>query len=243
MTDGPSAGGRIARLRRSIPVRRILIVLGCVAAFEYFTLPGPGIERLRTENPVMTALMEQRAGEADDTGKPFRIVQKWVPISKISIHLIHAVVVAEDGTFYEHGGFDWYELQESLERNLDEGRPVRGASTITQQLAKNLYLSTSKNPLRKLREAVIALRMEEHLSKERILELYLNDIEWGDGIFGVGAAAQKYFGTAAGSLGREEAARLAAVIPSPLKHSPNVNSRYVVRRSEIILRRMEARGW
>ena len=228
---------------RSTTLRGIAIGLGCLIVFEYFSLPSVSIEKLRRENAGTTALMEQRADEAEGRGKPFRIVQRWVPISRISRDLVNAVVVAEDGTFYSHGGFDWYELQESLERNLDEGRPVRGASTITQQLAKNLFLSTMKSPIRKLKEAVITLRLEGQLSKMRILEIYLNCIEWGDGIFGIEAAAQKYFGVSAGSLSREQAARLAAVIPSPLKHAPNVDSRYVLRRSATVLRRMEARGW
>jgi monofunctional glycosyltransferase len=231
------------KLLEAKTIRWILIGCGCIAVFEYFSLPSVSIEKLRTENVGMTALMVQRTEEAEESGKPFKIVQKWVPLSRMSRNIINAVIVAEDGTFFSHGGFDWYEMQESLERNLDEGRPVRGASTITQQLAKNLFLSTSKNPLRKFKEAVITLRLEENLSKMRILELYLNVIEWGSGIFGVEAAAQKYFGVTAGSLTREQAGRLAAVIPSPLKHTPNTDSRYVLRRSATVLRRMEARGW
>ncbi len=234
---------KISKIVHSNFVRWILIAVGCVAAFEYFTLPSVSIEDLRIHNVGVTALMEQRANEAAEASRPFRVAQKWVPLSKISQNVIHAVVVSEDGTFFEHSGFDWYELQESIEQNLDDGKQIRGASTITQQLAKNLYLSTSKNPFRKIKEAIITLRIEEHLSKQRILELYLNIIEWGDGIFGVEAAALKYFGVSAANLSREQASQLAAVIPSPLKQSPNQNSRYVIRRSGIILHRMEARGW
>jgi monofunctional biosynthetic peptidoglycan transglycosylase len=233
----------LAHLFKGRTIRWMMIGLGCIAVFEYFSLPSVSIEKLRIENIGVTALMSQRAEEAEDQGKSFTIVQKWVPLSRISRNLVNAVVVAEDGSFFSHGGFDWYEMQESLERNLDEGRPVRGASTITQQLAKNLFLSTSKSPVRKLKEAVLTLRLEENLSKMRILELYLNIIEWGNGIFGVEAAAQKYFGVSASSLTREQAVRLAAVIPSPLKHTPNSDSRYVLRRSATVLRRMEARGW
>jgi monofunctional biosynthetic peptidoglycan transglycosylase len=233
----------LSHLFKGRPIRWIVIGLGCVVVFEYFSLPSISIEKLRTENVGATALMAQRTEEAEDNGKPFKIVQKWVTLSRISRNLINAVIVAEDGTFFSHGGFDWYEMQESLERNLAEGRPVRGASTITQQLAKNLFLSTSKSPVRKLKEAVVTLRLEENLSKMRILELYLNIIEWGNGIFGVEAAAQKYFRVPASSLTREQAVRLAAVIPSPLRHTPNTDSRYVLRRSAIVLRRMEARGW
>jgi monofunctional biosynthetic peptidoglycan transglycosylase len=153
------------------------------------------------------------------------------------------VIVAEDGTFYEHAGVDWYEIEESIEKNLEKGRTARGASTISQQLSKNLYLSTSKTPLRKLKELVITLRIERMLSKRRILELYLNIIEWGPGIFGVEAASRKYFNKPAAELSRDEAIRMASVIPSPLRHQPNTLSRYVVRRSEIIERRMSTRGY
>ena len=158
-------------------------------------------------------------------------------------HLVHAVIVSEDGTFYENGGVDWYEVEESIEKNLEEGKAARGASTISQQLAKNLFLSTSKDPLRKLKELVITLRMERMLSKERILEIYLNVIEWGNGVFGAEAAAKKYFGKSASAITREEAARLAAVIPSPLRHQPNQPSQYVERRASLILERMTARGY
>ncbi|MDE3059239.1 MAG: monofunctional biosynthetic peptidoglycan transglycosylase, partial [Bacteroidota bacterium] len=151
--------------------------------------------------------------------------------------------VSEDGTFYENGGIDWYEVKESVKKDVEKGRAARGGSTIAQQLAKNLFLSTSRNPLRKLKEMVIALRMEGLLAKERILELYLNEIEWGQGIFGVEAAAQRYFGTSAANLTRDQAVRLAAVIPSPLKHQPNQDSQYVQRRSEIISLRMADRGY
>ncbi len=218
----------------------LLSVLGFIVIYAYFSLPSVSIIDLKTENPALTALMIQRAEVAEGS---FQIRQTWVPLSGVSQHLINAVIVAEDGTFFEHGGIDWYEVRESVERNLEEERVVRGSSTITMQLAKNLYLSTSRDPLRKFKEMIIALRMERELSKRRILEIYLNVIEWGDGIFGVEAASRLYFGKSAGNLTREEAARMAAVIPSPLRHKPNTNSRYVMRRTDIILNRMDARGW
>ena len=211
--------------------------------FEYFSLPGHSIERLVKVNPKFTALMEQRENEKKDNGKKFKPVQNWVPINRISQHMIHAIIVAEDGTFYEHGGVDWYEVQESIERNLEEGKAVRGASTITQQLVKNLFLSTSKDPLRKLKELIITLRMEKILKKQRILEIYLNVIEWGDGVYGVEAASPKYFGKPASMLERWEAARLAAVVPSPLKHNPTEETRWINFRTNVVLKRMEARGW
>lgn len=207
---------------------------------EYFSIPSYSIQLLKNKNPDKTALMRQRIKESD--GK-IKINQRWVSLSRISPHLIHAIIVAEDGTFFEHGGIDWYEVQESIEKNIEEGRAARGASTITQQLAKNLYLSTSKDPLRKIKELIITLRMERYLKKNRILEIYLNVIEFGEGIFGVESAARKYFGKSSAELDRYESARLAAIIPSPLKHSPVENSRWLNYRTNIILNRMEARGW
>jgi monofunctional biosynthetic peptidoglycan transglycosylase len=218
----------------------VIVVGASIALYLYFALPSVCILALRTENPRLTALMLERL---DESGGRLHILQTWVPLSRISQHLINGVVISEDGTFFEHGGVDWYEVRESLERNLEEERVVRGSSTITMQLAKNLFLSTSRDPLRKLKELVIALRIEKQLSKRRILEIYLNLIEWGDGIFGAEAASKAYFGKPAQYLTREEAARMAAVIPSPIRHRPDSNNRYVVRRSEIILNRMSARGW
>jgi len=209
--------------------------------YEYLSLPGAStIERLRVSNPTTTAFMESRKASHRGSWKP---AHQWIPLSQISPHLVHAVIVAEDGSFYVHDGIDWYEVKESFERNIEEGRLVRGASTITQQLAKNLYLSGSRDPVRKLKEWIIAMRLENALSKRRILELYLNLIEWGDGIFGAEAASQHYFGKSAGELTRDEAVRLAAVIPNPLRYNPAGASRYVSNRMRIILSRMEARGW
>lgn len=208
---------------------------------ELLTIPFFSIHRLKTEAPGETALMRQRVREAEDDGKQLKITRSWVPLAKLPKHVINAIVVAEDGTFFSHTGFDWYEVQESIEKNIKRGRAVRGASTITQQLAKNLYLSTSKDPVRKAKEALITVLLERALSKNRILELYLNVIEWGRGIFGIESAAQTYFGKSASNLTLEEATRLAAVIPSPLRHRPDEDSRYVLRRKNIVLRRMSAR--
>jgi len=220
------------------------IVVGLLSIFflQYLTLPNNSLQSLRKNNPKKTAMMEQREAEAVSSGKELKIHQQWVPISRVSRNLINAVIVSEDGMFYEHEGVDWYELEESIKKNLAKGKAARGGSTISQQLSKNLYLSTSKNPLRKLKELIITLRMERALSKRRILEIYLNVIEWGDGVFGAEAAAKKYFGKSALELSREEAAQMAAVIPSPRKYQPNIMSRYVARRSSIILNRMSGRG-
>jgi monofunctional biosynthetic peptidoglycan transglycosylase len=228
-------------IRHHLALTVLLFMLGWVV-FELATIPFFGIWHLRTANPRDTALMRQRIEEAKEAGEMLRIHREWIPISRIPHYAIDAVVVEEDGTFFTHGGVDWFEIQESLRKDLSEGRAARGASTITQQLAKNLFLSTSKDPIRKLKELLIAVLMEHALTKQRILELYLNEIEWGKGVFGIEAASAIYFGKSAESLSLDEAARLAAVIPSPLRHRPDSETRYVMRRKAIVLRRMEARG-
>ena len=217
-----------------------MIVLIAILA-EISTLPLADIPRLASENPRETSLMRQRIEEARIAGKQLAIRQKWVSLKSLPQNLIDAVIVAEDGTFYSHGGVDWFEVRESIQKDLREGRAARGASTITQQLAKNLFLSTSKDPIRKAKEILITFLMERYLSKDRILEIYLNVIEWGRGIFGVEAAAQSYFGKHAADLSLDEATRLAAVIPSPLRHTPEGEGRYVQRRQQIVLDRMAAR--
>lgn len=245
-TAPPPSPGRLQRIlmwMRAHKWKTAFVLFGAVLLFEILTLPYYGIYRLRTENPSETALMRQRMREAEDDEKTLKITYRWIPLSRVPRHVINAIIVAEDGTFYEHGGIDWFEVQESFEKNLEEGRPARGASTITQQLAKNLFLSTSKDPIRKLKEVAITLMLEQVLSKQRILELYLNIIEWGRGIFGIEAASRAYFGKSASALTLDEAARLAAVIPSPLRHQPNIDSRYVLRRKAIVLGRMSSRRW
>ena len=227
---------------RNNKIKTFFIFIFAVLCVQYLMLPNNSLQSLRKNNPGSTAMMMQRENEASSSGVSFAVQQQWVPISRISKHLINAVIVSEDGMFYEHDGVDWYEVGESIEKNFEKGRSARGGSTISQQLSKNLYLSTSKDPIRKLKELIITLRMERSLSKRRILEIYLNVIEWGNGIFGAEAASRKYFGKPASQLTREEAAELAAVIPSPRKHQPNVMSTYVARRSSIILSRMSARG-
>jgi monofunctional biosynthetic peptidoglycan transglycosylase len=222
----------------------VMLIVVIVTAIEYLSLPSKDeIVRLRRANPRLTALMEQRKEESLDKGKKITFRQQWIPLSQMSDNIKHAVIVSEDGTFYVHEGIDWYEVKESIKKDIQKGKFVRGASTITQQLAKNLFLSTSKDPIRKLKEIIIATMLEDELSKARILELYLNIIEWGEGIFGVEAASLTFFGKHASELTREDAARLAAVLPSPLRHKPNLDSRYVRYRKNIILARLEARGW
>ena len=161
-----------------------------------------------------------------------------MPYSQISANLRRAVIVTEDAAFYDHDGIDLTELKASLEKNWEEGQFLRGGSTITQQLAKNLYLSPTRNPMRKVKELLIARRLEAALSKRRIFEIYLNMIEWGDGIFGCEAAARAYFGGPCASLSVEQAALLAGAIINPREHSPAKPTRRLLRRQQIIIRRM-----
>lgn len=182
-------------------------------AYLYLTLPD--VRELRTQNLPATAFMELRAREARAEGREPRRVQRWMPYARISPNLKRAVLVAEDAGFWGHEGIDLVEIRKSLETDWETGSFTRGASTITQQLAKNLYLSPSRNPFRKLRELIIARRLEYELSKTRIFELYLNNIEWGDGIWGADAAARTYFGVPASSVSPEQAALMAGAIVNP----------------------------
>jgi monofunctional biosynthetic peptidoglycan transglycosylase len=182
--------------------------------------------------------MNLRATEAAREGETTRHVQRWVPYSRISPNLKRAVLVAEDSAFWEHEGIDVEQIRVSIQAGWKQWREIRGASTITQQLAKNLYLSPSRNPLRKLRELVIARRLEAGLSKTRIFEIYLNVIEWGDGIWGAEAAAQRYFGVPASALNREQSALLAAAIINPRLLSPARPSARLLQRQRMILGRM-----
>lgn len=214
-----------------------VIALGfAVFAYVYITLPD--VRPLATTNPTTTAWMELRAREAKAEGKTLRHEHRWVPYNRISQHLKRAVLVAEDDGFWDHEGVDLESLREAVQENIAKGRPVRGASTITQQLAKNLYLSPSRDPLRKLRELIIARRLEAAIPKARILEIYLNVIEWGDGVWGAEAASRRYFGASAASLGPEQAALLAGAIINPRVYSPARPPRRLLRRQRIIMARM-----
>lgn len=183
---------------------------------------NPDVEKLRHENPKRTAMMEYRQKQYyKKTGKRLPIQQHWVRLSKISPALIEAVLIAEDDRFFIHNGFDIEGMYEALSKNLRQKKIVSGGSTITQQLAKNLYLKPTRSPIRKIREAVIAFELDRKLSKRRILELYLNVIEWGRGIYGIEAASRHWYGKPASALTAEEAIRLASVLPNPLRYQPN----------------------
>ena len=228
----------------SVIKRIVQIVAGAGAVgfgfliYAYLTLPD--VRPLIKANPTTTAFIQLRADEALMKGARPRRVQRWVSYTHLSPDLKRAVLVAEDDAFFQHEGVDFEQLQESIHVDWARGRLTRGASTITQQLAKNLYLSPSKNPLRKLRELIIARRLEAELKKARILELYLNVIEWGDGVYGAEAAAQTYFQQPAETLLPEEAALLAGAIVNPRLLNPARPTARLLRRQQLILRRMGA---
>jgi monofunctional glycosyltransferase len=192
----------------------------------------------RFVNPGMTNFMELRLEQMREKKPDAQLKHQWQPYEKLSVNLKRAVIAAEDDKFIDHEGFDWEGIQKAMEKNERKGRIVAGGSTISQQLAKNLFLSASKTPWRKGQEAVITLMLETLWDKRRILEVYLNVVEWGDGIFGAEAAAQRYFSTSATRLGPEQAARLAVMLPAPRRFEKNPYSGYLNGRTQLILGRM-----
>lgn len=192
----------------------------------------------REHNPEETAFMDMRRSEAQAKGAMPRFKHQWVPYQKISGHLKRAMIAAEDAKFVDHEGFDWEGIQRALEKNQKRGKLVAGGSTISQQLAKNLFLSTQKSYLRKAEEAIITVMMETVIEKRRIFELYLNVIEWGNGVFGAEAAARHYFGVSAAELNAEQAARLAAMAPNPRYYDKHRETKGLAKKIPIILQRM-----
>jgi monofunctional biosynthetic peptidoglycan transglycosylase len=220
-----------------------LRVLAAAAAFgfgvvSYVYLMLPDVRPLAKNNPTTTAFMEMRERQAAAEGSKPKHQYRWVPYSRISPNLKRAVLVAEDSAFWDHDGIDVGQIRKSIEDSLSRRQAPRGASTITQQLAKNLYLSPSYDPLRKIKELIIARRLEAALSKTRILEIYLNVIEWGDRVWGAEAAARAYFGVSAVSLSRDQSALLAGAIINPRVLTPARPTRRLLRRQQIILARM-----
>ena len=193
---------------------------------------------MRWIDPPTTAGHVERRMQAWVGGKPYHERHDFVPLSQISPDLQHAVIAAEDARFYQHHGFDWHAMEIAAEDDVDGGR-IRGGSTITQQLVKNLFFGTGRSVLRKGAEATLVPVAEVVLGKQRILEIYLNEVEWGPGIYGADAACHAYYRTSARSIGREQAAQLAAVLPLPLKRRPERMNKY----SAIILERMRQMGW
>ena len=206
----------------------------------YFIVPD--VARLKKWHPPRTSFMEYRLRQWEKQSRKKKIQQTWVSLPQISPYVIKAVIIAEDDKFWSHEGFDFEAMQKALAKDIEKGKFRIGGSTISQQLVKNLYLLPEKSIIRKVKEAIITWRIERKLSKKRIIELYLNVAEWGDGLFGVEAAARHYYGKPALSLTAPEAARLAVMLPSPLKYQRFGTSRYLEKRSEIIYQIMVRRG-
>jgi monofunctional biosynthetic peptidoglycan transglycosylase len=189
-------------------------------------------------NPSRSSFMKSTLAEMQEIDPDAQLKHKWVEYRRISPNLKRALIAAEDTKFIDHEGFDWEGIQKAYEKNLKKGKIVAGGSTISQQLAKNLFLSTQRTPWRKLEEAVITFMLEQLMTKRRILEIYLNIIEWGNGIFGAEAAARHYYGTSASNLSQYQAARLAAMVPRPKFYQKNPNARGLARRTGTIQARM-----
>lgn len=218
-------------------LRRVLrVVLVAFAAF--YALCVVGLAYARATRPPLTMVQLQRRAEALVTGRSYRVDRVWIDLDRLPPHVWRAVVAAEDSRFFEHRGFDWIEIADAREE-VARGERRRGASTITQQLVKNLFLTTHGSVARKAVEIALTPPAELLLDKRRILELYVNEIEWGPGIFGIEAAARHHYGVSARQLTREQAARLAAIIPAPLRRTTGNSGWY----AEIILQRMSAMGW
>jgi monofunctional biosynthetic peptidoglycan transglycosylase len=223
--------------RPALTWRRVflaLLLLGFVWQAWYFVW----VVWWRYFDPDMTSFMNHRLEQLRERNPEARLRHTWVPYNRISVYLKRAVVAAEDDKFVDHEGFDWEGMQKAIEKNQRRGKVVAGGSTISQQLAKNLFLSASKTPWRKAQEAVITVWLEMLWSKRRILEVYLNSVEWGQGIFGAEAAARRYYHVGAGSLSAEQAARLAVMLPAPRRYEKNPYSPYLNARTNIILERM-----
>ena len=232
--------GRLSLLRRNLPAKRVLLALvaALLAGLVWEAATWPDVAALVRTNPKTTAFIERYQARRRAAGASDRVDWRWVPYDRISPHFKRAVLVSEDIDFFSHHGFEWGEMKSAMADAWEEKELPRGASTLTQQLAKNLWLSPSRNPLRKGKEAILTWQLERHLDKRRILELYLNVVELGPGIYGVEAAARHWFGTSAADLSPEQAAELAAALPNPRRWHPGSGSRAAAKRTRIILRRM-----
>ena len=219
-----------------------LAAVALCVAIAFVRVAPIDVRGLANHPPVRTAMMREREREAREQRRYYQESWHWVPLERVSATLRRAVLVAEDDKFFTHDGLDWDEIRISAQRNLRAHRIVRGGSTITQQLAKNLWLGSSRTPWRKFEELILAMRLERDLTKRRILELYLNTIEWGDGIYGVDAAARYWFGVGAGSLDANQSIRLAAVIINPRAFSPATPNERIANRIKMIAERLRRRG-
>ena len=217
--------------------RSLLVLLGLAILWQGWYLGW--VVWWKYSDPNMTRFMEIRRDELQQKKPHAELKHQWQNYERISDHLKRAVIAAEDDKFVDHEGFDWEGMQKALEKNQRKGKVVAGGSTISQQLAKNLFLSPAKTPWRKAQEAVITLMLEALWDKQRILEVYLNVVEWGEGVFGAEAAARRYFGISASSLNQEQAARLAVMLPAPRRYERNPYSDFMNAHTQIILGRMQ----
>ena len=217
--------------------RTVLLVVAAVVIYQFWIFGN--VVWWIWFNPSTSAFMEDRLEVLQQKNPDASLRHQWVPYERISIHLKRALIAAEDAKFLDHDGFDWEAIQKAYEKNLKKGKVVAGGSTISQQLAKNLFLSGRRTPWRKAEEALITLMIENVMSKRRIFEIYLNIIEWGNGVFGAQAAARYYYHTSAANLGPEQAARLAAMVPKPRFYDKVRETPLLERRTGIILERMQ----
>ncbi len=221
----------------------LFLLIVPVAAVLGYLLWLPWVPALLIENPKTSAVIERRITAAKDKKAKHEVKRAWRDLDQISPNLVHAVLLAEDDTFYSHKGFDFDQIKIAVKINWEKKRFAYGGSTLTQQLARTLYLSSRKSLLRKAKEAVITYWMERALSKKRILELYLNFAEWGDGVYGAQAAAQHYYRKNADELTPEESVALASILPSPRKWSPHRVTKFMARRRGNLMMRMEREGY
>jgi len=233
----------VARRSRAHRLWRRLLLLAALALAAWMTwevVTWPDVAALATRPPATTAFIERYKERERAAGRAAPVAMRWTPYAAISPNLKRAVLVAEDINFFSHGGFDWGQIQIAVEEALEDKREApRGASTITQQLVKNLWLSPSRDPLRKVKEAILTWQVEHALGKRRILELYLNVVEFGLGIYGVGSASERYFAKPAADLSEEESAMLGASLPRPRSWHPGSRSRAYQRYVAAIRARMD----
>jgi monofunctional biosynthetic peptidoglycan transglycosylase len=239
MPKRPRSSPRRAR-RIAVSLLALAVALAAGLGAAWLLLPDPA--PLARRNPTATALIEQRRAEARTRGRALAVRQAWVPLERVAPAALDAIVLSEDANFFGHEGIDWGAVRAAAEHDLAEGRFARGASTLTQQLAKNLWLGTEKSLWRKGKEAILAAKLERALSKRRILALYVNVVEWGDGVFGIEAGARHRFGTSAAALSPAQAAVMASMLPAPLRVDLGRPSTWLKRRSRRLLDRMHASG-
>ena len=236
--SGPARGILTMKMMRKLLLWLVVVPLAAVLAAQLYFLAC--IWWWVDHNPGSTSFMRHQLSMLREQNPNAKLQHKWLPYNRISSNLKRAIIAAEDANFSEHEGVDWEAMQKAYEKNHKKGKVVAGGSTITQQLAKNLFLSGERSYLRKAQEIVITYMLEAMMDKERIFEIYLNVVEWGNGIFGAEAAALHYYGISATNLNGAQAARLAVMLPRPRFYDKNRGSAYLARRAELILRRMNA---